>query len=175
VERTEPPPGVVCDAGPLIHLDEVDSLSLLSDFGSTLVPRSVWSEVMRHRPQALAGGAVALTQVLVEGEEPPMLAALARSLVLGSGEREALHLGLQRPQLIVLTDDAAARLAAEALRLRVHGTIGVLLRAVRLGRHTREQGIETLERLRDRSSLHIRPALIAEAVQALRDPDQGGR
>jgi hypothetical protein len=79
VERTEPPPGVVCDAGPLIHLDEIDSLSLLSDFGSTLVPRSVWSEVMRHRPQALVGGAVALTRVLVEGEEPPMLAALARS------------------------------------------------------------------------------------------------
>ncbi len=27
----------------------------------------------------------------------------------------------------------------------------------------------------DRSSPHIRPALIAEAVQALRDPDQGER
>jgi len=100
-----------------------------------------------------------------------MLAALARSLVLGPGERETLHLGMQGPQLIVLTDDAAARLAAEALRLRVHGTIGVLLRAVRLGRRTREQGIETLERLRDRSSLHVRPALIAEAVQRLRDLD----
>jgi hypothetical protein len=43
VERTEPPPGVVCDAGPLIHLDELDSLDLLCDFASVLVPRSVWA------------------------------------------------------------------------------------------------------------------------------------
>ena len=100
-----------------------------------------------------------------------MLAALARSLVLGPGEREALRLALQRPELIVLTDDAAARLAAEALRLRVHGTIGVLLRGVRLGRRTREQGVETLERLRQQSSLHVRPALVAEAIQRLRGVD----
>jgi predicted nucleic acid-binding protein len=90
---------------------------------------------------------------------------------VGSGEREGLHLALQRPGLILLTDDAAARLAAEALQLRVHGTIGVLLRAVRLGRRTRDQAIQTLEGLRDRSSLHVRPALIAQVVQRLRSPD----
>jgi predicted nucleic acid-binding protein len=171
VERTEPPPGVVCDAGPLIHLDELDSLDLLCDFASVLVPRSVWGEVMRHRPRALETGVVGLTQALIEGGEPALVTALARSLVLGSGEREALHLALQRPGLILLTDDAAARLAAEALHLRVHGTIGVLLRALRLGRRTRDQAIQTLEGLRDRSSLHVRPALIAQVVQRLRSPD----
>ena len=90
MERTEPPPGVVCDAGPLIHLDELDSLDLLCDFSSVLVPRSVWGEVMRHRPRALETGVVGLTQVLIEGGEPALVTALARSLVLGSGRRKRM-------------------------------------------------------------------------------------
>ena len=36
------PPLVVCDAGPLIHLDEVGALDLLADFAEILVPEAVW-------------------------------------------------------------------------------------------------------------------------------------
>jgi hypothetical protein len=45
---------VVCDAGPLIHLDELGVLDLLEDFDTVLVPDAVWNEVQRHRPQATA-------------------------------------------------------------------------------------------------------------------------
>ena len=109
-----------------------------------------------------------LRRIAASGEEPPILTALARSLVLARGEREALQLALGQPELILLTDDAAARLAAEALRIRVHGSIGVLLRAVRLGRRTREQVLETLSALNERCSLHVRPALLAEVIESLR-------
>ena len=34
----------VCDAGPLIHLDELDSLDLLADF-RVWVPNAAWQEV----------------------------------------------------------------------------------------------------------------------------------
>jgi predicted nucleic acid-binding protein len=168
VERTEASTAVVCDAGPLIHLDELDSLDLLLDFEYVLVPESVWAEVTRHRPHALESGGGHVRRIRVEGEEPPALTVLARSLVLGPGECEALRLALQQSGLMLLTDDAAARLAAEALRIRVHGSIGVVLRAVRAGRRTREQAIATLEGLGERSSLHVRPALIAEVIQSLR-------
>ena len=47
--RNDPPAIVVCDAGPLIHLDELESLSLLSDF-EVWVPKGVWDEVYIHRP-----------------------------------------------------------------------------------------------------------------------------
>jgi predicted nucleic acid-binding protein len=36
---------VVCDAGPIIHLDEVGSIDLLSDFEKVLVPTAVLAEV----------------------------------------------------------------------------------------------------------------------------------
>jgi hypothetical protein len=41
---------VVCDGGPLIHLDELDALDLLDDIPTVLVPDAVWIEVERHRP-----------------------------------------------------------------------------------------------------------------------------
>lgn len=168
VEGTDLPAAVVCDAGPLIHLDELDSVDLLSDFHDVLVPDAVWNEVVRHRPHALEAGGAHLRRVAVTGEAPPALTALSRSLVLGPGETEALHIALQRPGLVLLTDDAAARLAAEALRVRVHGSVAVLIRAVRRGRRTRDQAIGVLETLHERSSLHIRRALIAEVIASLR-------
>ena len=44
---------VVADAGPLIHLDELDSIRLLADFQAVHVPEPVWIEVEHHRPRAL--------------------------------------------------------------------------------------------------------------------------
>lgn len=42
--------------GPLIHLDEVGCLDLLSDFSDVLVAEAVWQEVRQHRPGALNRG-----------------------------------------------------------------------------------------------------------------------
>jgi len=44
---------VVCDAGPVIHLDELGCLDLLNDFQEVLLPNTVWEEIKRHRPSAL--------------------------------------------------------------------------------------------------------------------------
>ncbi len=48
---------------------------------------------------------------------------------LGAGERAVIAYALARGGLIVGLDDRRARVAAEALGVRVIGTIGVLLRA----------------------------------------------
>lgn len=42
----------VCDAGPVIHLDELGSLDLLSDFHPLLISKTVQSEIIKHRPTA---------------------------------------------------------------------------------------------------------------------------
>ena len=46
---------VIADAGPVIHLDELGCLELLVDFGTVLIPETVWLEVEKHRPTALYG------------------------------------------------------------------------------------------------------------------------
>jgi predicted nucleic acid-binding protein len=164
---TTPEQIVVCDAGPLIHLDEVACLDLLSDFSLVLVPEIVWQEVAIHRPAALYNDAVAI-QRLPQGEfeSPPAVEHLYDAFDLDSGERAALLLMHHYPKAIFLTDDAAARLAAQTLGYKVHGTIGILLRSIRRNQRSRDEIVALLEHLPSNSTLHITKALLQEVINA---------
>jgi predicted nucleic acid-binding protein len=83
---------VVCDAGPLIHLDELGCLDLLADFQAVFVPEQVWREVELHRPGALKRSGVPLLQAPVVLSESDPLQALVRALALDLGEQAALSL-----------------------------------------------------------------------------------
>lgn len=161
-------PRLVCDAGPLIHLDELGSLDLLSDFSSVLVPDPVWLEVEKHRPEALAQAAFPLIRSTVERPETPEFQALVRAFSLGAGEQAALALMEGVAEAIFLSDDAAARLAAKALRFQSQGTLGILLRSLRRGQRSRQQVLELLQEIPSRSTLHLRPSLLLSIVEQVR-------
>ena len=138
METTETvPPSVVCDAGPVIHLDELGCLDLPNDFARLFLPAAVGREIARHRP-----------------------AALRRR---GFSWRHATA--------ILLTDDAAARLAARGLDIRVHGTIGILLRSLRRGKRSRNAVAVLLRELPRRSTLHVKADLLNEFIQAVEKSD----
>jgi predicted nucleic acid-binding protein len=153
---------VVCDAGPILHLDELGCLDLLGDFRSAQVPTAVWAEVALHRPQALRPP---LLLVDVVPPLPTHAAATLGTLALDAGERAALQLLVAQPGAALLTDDAAARLAAQILDRRVHGTIGVLLRSVRRGLRSPEAMLKLLRTIPERSSLHLKPSLLDEILK----------
>ena len=67
-----------------------------------------------------------------------------------------------RPGLL-LTDDTAARLAAGNLRIGTHGTIGILVRAIRRRQRTKKEVLEVLRSIPSRSTLHLKRSLL-EAV-----------
>jgi predicted nucleic acid-binding protein len=162
---------VVCDAGPLIHLDELGVLDLLEDFDTVLVPDAVWNEVQRHRPQATA--ASFLERVCAPPLTDSNALALAVAFSLDAGEAECLALMAFTAGAIFLCDDAAARLVAERLDHRVHGTIGVLLRAIRRGQRTVGNVLAILDELPARSSLHVHQSLLEEVKVRLRGTMQG--
>ncbi len=166
--ETELRTAVVCDAGPLIHLDELGCLDLLADFAAVLVPDRVWAEVGHHRPSALVQADVCLSRVEVPQVDEPRFQVLVRAYSLDAGEQAALALAREHPHAILLTDDAAARLAAEQLGMRVHGTLGVLLRSIRRGQRTPEEVVALLEQLPQESTLHIRPELLRAATSRVR-------
>lgn len=158
----------VCDTGPLIHLDELNSLDLLAGF-RVWIPNAVWEEVEHHRPSALQRPAVPCERQIVSGPIAPALLALGRALSLDAGELEALSIMTRLPQALFLTDDAAARLAAQELGYRVHGSIGILLRAIRRGQLSAAEVLTRLRAIPQRSSLHIRPALLEEIMTRVRE------
>lgn len=162
--RTEPGSTVVCDAGPIIHLDELESLDLLADFHPLLVPPAVWHEVQAHRASALAQTKILFQRTTQTEHHNPALDSLVQAFSLDAGEREALLLMRANPRALLITDDAAARLVGERLGFRVRGTVGILIRAIRRGQRTPQEVLTLLEQIPTRCSLHIRPDLLRDIV-----------
>lgn len=157
-------PLVVCDAGPLIHLDELGSLDLLADFAEVLVPDAVWSEVAKHRSGALIHSEVTLRKVTPEFWASPELEALAQVFSLHTGELEALRVAMEHRPGLLLTDDTAARMAAGNLRIGTHGTIGILVRAIRRRQRTKVEILEVLRSIPSRSTLHLKRSLLEKVI-----------
>lgn len=155
---------VVCEAGPLIHLDELGVLDLLEDFQSVLVPDAVWVEVEAHRPGLFDRMAGAFVRVAPRQPPAASLVALARLMPLHEGETQALQIAEEHRADLLLTDDRAARLAAKQLGLSVHGTLGILLRSVRRQQRDPRTVADLLRTIPSRSTLHIRPSLLNEII-----------
>lgn len=157
---------IVLDAGPLIHLDELGALSLLSDFSRLIVADAVWKEVTTHRPNLFRSSSIRFRRTSPPVEPlSPTLKAIAKMFPLHRGETEALRIALAQNANLLLTDDTAARLAARQLGIRVHGTLGILLRAVRTKQRTPEDIIRLLQGLPTRSTLHVKRVLLNEIIQ----------
>jgi predicted nucleic acid-binding protein len=159
---------VVADAGPLIHLDELDALSLLADFQRVLVPEAVWQEVEYHRPAALSR----LASVLLRQTSPPaspIIDALTSMFTLHLGEKEALTCCLSHPDSLLLTDDTAARMAAKNLGIRAHGTVGLLIRAIRRQLRSKAEILQLLADIPSGTTLHIRPAFLAAVIREVEE------
>jgi predicted nucleic acid-binding protein len=157
------PSVVVADAGPLIHLDELNALDVLSDYAAVFVPNAVWLEVLHHRPQALQRENVNLIRQL-RPTPSAKINAMAAIYTLHNGEREALMLCLDHSVGMLLTDDTAARLAAKSLNISSHGTLGLLLRAVRQNLRTSSDVLALLAAIPQQTTLHIRPSLLNEVI-----------
>ena len=111
---------VVCDASPIIHLEELNCLDLFADFQEILISDTVWKEIKRHRPLALKNPNLAFTRVPGRIPDNEQLLTVCRIFSLDAGEIEALAIVEKNPQAMFLTDDASARLVAEQMGFKVH-------------------------------------------------------
>lgn len=160
---------VVCDAGPLIHLDQLDCLDLLAEFSQVVVPDVVWREVEHHRPTALDQKTIHLERLKPREQPSAELISLHRLLALHAGEVQALQLAQELSADLLLTDDTAARLAARTLQVSAHGTLGVLLRALGRRQRTPEEILNVLNELPVRSTLHIKRELLDEIIREVEE------
>ena len=154
----------VLDAGPLIHLDELGRLVLLSDFKQVLVPQAVLDEALVHRPGMKPA---VLSNLEIISHPPPLpadLLKLADEFALHAGERAALAVLKLRGGQFLLSDDAAARSVALAAGFQTHGTIGLILRSHRRGRVSKTEMLQLLRDLPVRTTLHIHKDFLAVIV-----------
>lgn len=157
---------VVADAGPLLHLDELGAFSCLNDLGEILVPPTVQKELQKHRSSLLKNSPPLL--LLTESPIDAVVDALTPFYTLHHGEREALACCRQFTKALLLTDDTAARMAAQTLSIPAHGTLGLLIRAARQGHYSAPQVLEFLQAIPAHTTLHIRPSLLQDIIQQVR-------
>lgn len=153
---------VICDAGPIIHLDELDCLDLLLDFSQVILPERVRQEIERYRRSALDNPTISLTIMGRRTHFESDLITMSRTFMLDAGETEALALMKENPNAIFITDDASARLVATQMGFKVHGTIGILIRSVRRGYRRPEEVLRILSELPQKSTMYIKHSLLEE-------------
>lgn len=160
----ESPLKIVCDSGPIIHLDELNCLHLLADFKEILISNIVYKEIKRHRRidfKQLDLPVILLPEKIPDTE---FLLTLCRIFSLDAGEIEALAYMEKNPQAIFLTDDASARLVAAQMGFKVHGTIGILIRSIRRGQMRAEEVIRILKGIPAKTTLYIKHSLLDEII-----------
>lgn len=149
---------VVVDAGPLIHLTQAGALRLLDEFERVTVPRTVLEEVSDGAVlDALSSVDHTVRAIDRSDEEFP---------ALDPGESSAIVLALESGA-ILLTDDLAAREAAEDLGIEVHGSIGVVLDGYGRGHLTADESEALVRALKRETTLYLADPLVEYALQVL--------
>jgi predicted nucleic acid-binding protein len=143
----------VIDAGPFIHLHEIGRLSLLGLFESVLVTFDIVEECEKKGVAVKAIPAVSV--VMLKGKNKDFAKYLVEKYELHVGESTGISLCRQEHVSLFITDDLDARDAAKALGFEAHGTLSIVLRALRENLCTPSQAIDAVERLYADSTLFI--------------------
>ncbi|MFB6308989.1 MAG: nucleic acid-binding protein [Haloarculaceae archaeon] len=150
----------VADAGPLIHLAEVDAIDLLSTFDTLLVPEQVYSEIERGGvPDSLSG--LSYDVVTADSKE-------VAPDSLDPGERSALSVASDR-DVILLTDDLDAREQASDEGIEVHGSIGIIALGYTRDRLSQDDAASLMRALQEETSLFVTDAVVERGIRLLEE------
>ena len=117
---------IICDSSPIIALSIVNNLHLLDHlFREVIVPRSVFNELtVKGKPEA--------DKIIVWAQDKLSEATDKRlvqtfSLLLDIGESEAMSLYWEKKADFLLIDEKKGRRIATYNRIKIVGTLGILL------------------------------------------------
>jgi hypothetical protein len=154
-------PDIISDTSPLQYLHQTEMLDLLPRlYEKIVVAEAVVREMDAGR---LAGISLpdprASAWMTISSPRGPARMPLVSGL--GEGERQTLILGTESPGALLLLDDALARRSAQRLGLSFTGTLGVLIKAKRMGHiHAISPIMDRLESLRFRFDSATRSAVL---------------
>ncbi|MGQ9721907.1 MAG: DUF3368 domain-containing protein [Candidatus Jordarchaeum sp.] len=127
---------VVLNASPLIYLGKkrrIDILGLV--FEKIIIPPEVEEEIMKiaNSPEAIQlREAIKEGWITVEKASEDQAAQVARLFPeIDEGEAAVIALAIEQQTESVVIDDAEARVAAKYFRLKVYGTLYILLEALK--------------------------------------------
>ena len=154
---------IVSNTGPIIHLNEINFLEVLDIFSSVFIPEEVANELKKNNVLILRK----IKIIKLTSESKDKVKIITNEYNLDLGEAEAITLALQEKIDYFITDDLEARKIAKKYFIEVHGTIGVVLRALKEKLIDKKTAIEKVNELKTKSSLFITQDLINEITKAI--------
>ncbi len=152
----------ISDTGPLIHLNEINSLSSLKIFQEVFVPPEVAKELqnMNRFP--------GIKQVqLKQNKSIDKIALIAEKFDISLAESQAIALAKELHIENLLTDDLDARDAAKAVALTPVGTIGIIIASCKKKIISKTECVNRIRNLQTNSSLFVTSELIAYAIDKI--------
>jgi predicted nucleic acid-binding protein len=162
---------VVADTSPLNYLILLGHPEVLQEiYGRVLVPNAVLIE-MRHpeAPKEVRLWASAPPDWIEQVQVQRLDATLA--MELGAGEREAISLALEVRADVLLIDERAGRVEAEARHIPVAGTLAVLVQASLRGYFDFPEVVGRLRRFGFRVSTEVEAVMLARYEAARRSSE----
>ncbi|PIN99127.1 MAG: hypothetical protein COT90_00980 [Candidatus Diapherotrites archaeon CG10_big_fil_rev_8_21_14_0_10_31_34] len=152
----------VFDAGPVIHLTELNKQKCFYLFKKIFISKEVSEETKNSsKPKNF------VIEIL-DGKHKDLTKIIAEKYELDLGEASSIALCRQNSIKLFFTDDLQARVFAKEQGIEVHGTIAILLRCFREKILSKEETIKTLKALKTDSSLFITADLIEFAVKEVK-------
>ena len=149
---------------PIIHLDQIDSLQLLSVFDSVVVPETVYKELSAGEiPENLGN----LEYEIRTAEGDTVYEGLDK------GETAALQLAeISEADPVFLTDDLDAREQSNQLDIEVHGSIGIIVLNFSQGDLKFDEAVSLMRRLQEETQLFVTEAVVERGIDRLRELQQ---
>lgn len=155
----------VADAGPLIHLSEIGSLTLLHVFDAIHMPHAVRLEIGEHHKNILQK--IHITSHNLPEAQISKFTNEEGFEKLHSGEIECLYLCKQMGLPILLTDDLAVRDVAKSLQITPVGSLGIVIKAYKNNKITLAEAERHINDLYNISSLFVTRSIVELVIEQL--------
>ncbi len=160
-------PAVVADSSPIVYLARINRLELLRRlYSEVFISAAVWREVAVEGAEFIEGRSLraAATAGWIQVDDSTAASAYQNPPLtqLDDGEREAIALAIRLEALLII-DEAEGRAVALKLSVKLTGTLGVLVQAIRRGFLPRLK--PELDRLMDETNFRCTDELIAAALK----------
>lgn len=133
---------VVSDTTPIISFLKIDRLDILhSMFGEVLIPQKVFDELTETKEFPEEAKIIKSTDFIkmVTVPDSKIVFMIQEQTGLDLGESEAIAYTSISKANLLLIDETKGRLIASSLGLKIMGTIGILMQALKKGFCSKEQ------------------------------------
>ena len=160
----------VGDASPLILFAKIGRLNLLMQlFSEIIIPIQVRDEVIKHDDESSSLIISEIENEWIKVEEvelSPEISNMGEKLGLHRGEMYAISLAMHLGIREFLADDKMARVAARMSGLMSIGCLGVVVKAYETDVITRDDAIESIQRL-VKAGLWVSPEVLAHVFASM--------